>query len=60
MNEEKNNEVNGTLGQTASSEQVANDLAALNSEAPVAPAAPVEAAPAEAAEAAGETTPPTE
>lgn len=45
MNEEKNNEVNGTLGQTASSEQVANDLAALNSEAPVAPAAPAPATP---------------
>ncbi len=40
MNEEKNNEVNGTLGQTASSEQVANDLAALNNEAPTTPVVP--------------------
>lgn len=44
MEEEKNNDVNGILGETASEEQVSADLAALNSETPV-ETAPVEAAP---------------
>ena len=42
MNEEKNNDVNGILGEVANEEQVSQDLAALNSETPVEAAPAVE------------------